>query len=112
MAKRHGLMIITGRRSLRTVSSGGRLWLHRMRRTGYRRYAWMFLFATGVFLVMYGIAHVVLGLTGATEGGQSLTQLGASAPAADYIKLLTVEKGVFGLVTAVLVIGITLKSYR
>src|SRR5216684_2186632 len=83
-----------------------------MAEKGYQRYAWMFLFATGVFLGIYGIAHVVLGLTGGTEGGQSLTELGASAPAADYIKLLTVEKGVFGLVTAVFVIGITLKSYR
>jgi hypothetical protein len=79
---------------------------------GYQRYAWIFLFATGIFLVIYGIAHVVLGLTGGTEGGKSLTQLGASGPAADYIKLLTVEKGVFGLVAAVLVIGITLTSYR
>jgi hypothetical protein len=79
---------------------------------GYQRHAWMFLFAMGVFLVIYGIAHVVLGLTGGTEGGKSLNQLGASAPAADYIKLLMVEKGMFGLVTGVLVIGITLKSYR
>jgi len=79
---------------------------------GYQRHAWMFLFAMGLFFVLYGIAHVVQGFSGVTALGQPVSELGASPPAADYIKLLTVEKGGFGFVTAVLVIGITVKSYR
>ena len=84
-----------------------------MAEKGYQRHAWMFLFAMGIFLVIYGIAHVQIGLTGGTtDTGLTLSQLGAAGATADYIKMLTVEKGLFGLLTAMLVFGITLKSYR
>ncbi len=79
----------------------------------YQRNAWMFLFAMGVFFVINGIAHIVLGLTGGTEGGiGSLDKVAASKVGADYIKMLTFQNGLLGLLSAILVIGITLKSYR
>jgi hypothetical protein len=79
----------------------------------YEKYAWIFLFAVGLFFLILGSVKLNQALSGQTAEGLPVSQLGPlSSAAADQIKETIGDSGVFALILFFFVTGTALKSYR